>query len=342
VTNSIRLALACVSFTVACAGATEAPPADLSNGLREAFETEADILEHSGLCDASAVVWIDAERFVVAGDEDNWLRLYRHGVAEPQELVGLDEFLAVDPDHPEADIEAAAAVGDTIYWLTSHGRNRNAKPRPGRHRFFATTFSEGRLEPAGRPYQELVAQLIADERYAVFDLDQAARRAPKSPGGLNLEGLAPWTAGTLLIGARNPVPEGLALLIPLENPEQVVFAAAAPVFGEPLRLDLDGRGVRALERLVDAGFLISAGSPGGRADRIYFWSGSPDDVPVRVANLDLNIEGAAYHAERGRLLLVADDGGKLVRGTPCKVTPDVADRRFSLRTLDLQPLADSP
>jgi len=329
-------ATACsVLLAIACTGSTDKPVGDFPEGLREAFEAKADIEEQTGLCDASAVAWLDAEHFVVAGDEDNWLRVYRRGVAEPRELVALDDFLAVDPKHPEADIEAAAVMGDTIYWLTSHGRNKEAKPRPSRRRFFATRLAGGTLGPAGLPYDGLVAHLLADERYAVFDLEQAARRAPKSPGGLNFEGLAPWADVALLIGARNPVPDGLALLIPLENPEAVAIEGDDPVFGEPLRLDLDGRGVRSIERLGDTGYLIAAGSPAGRADRVYFWSGSADAAPGLVATLELNVEGIAYHAEGRRLILVSDDGARLVQGAPCKSTPDVADRRFSTRSVKL-------
>jgi hypothetical protein len=334
--NAHRFAVAIgalLTISSGCSAATA--PSDLPDGLREAFEAADEVVEYAGLCDASAVAWIDAERFVVAGDEDNWLRVYVRGVPEPQTLVGLDDFLAVEPEHPEADLEAAAVVGQRIYWLTSHGRNKNAEPRPSRQRFFATNLEGGVLVPAGRPYGGLVAALLGDERYAVFDLDRAARRAPKSPGGLNFEGLAPWADGALLIGARNPVPDGLALLIPLENPEGVALDGEDPVFGEPVRLDLGGRGVRSIESFGDKRFLIAAGRPAGSSDRIYFWTGSPDDAPVPVTRTELNLEGIAYHAEEGRLILVSDDGARLVRGVPCKSSPDVADRRFSTQSVKL-------
>ena len=309
----------------------DGPPEDPPPGLIEALAMEAEIEAYRGLCDASAAAWVDSGHIVVAGDEDNVLRVYRVGLPDAVASLPYGDFLEADGEHPEADLEAAAVHGETVYWLASHGRNKNAKPRPNRRRFFATRWTGEALETVGRPYKRLLQDLAKDERYAVFDLVEAARRAPKSPGGLNFEGLAPWPGGALLIGARNPVPDGLALAIPLLNPEQVILDGASAVFGEPLRLDLDGYGVRALEVLGDKGLLIAAGSTPGPVERLFYWSGNPDHSPRRVAELQLNIEGMAYRAPEGRLLLASDDGTRLVGGAACNSTGNVADRSFRVR-----------
>ena len=50
---------------------------------------------------------------------------------------------------PESDLEGAANLADRIYWITSHGRNREGEARESRHRFFATTYhvnASGRIE----------------------------------------------------------------------------------------------------------------------------------------------------------------------------------------------------
>ena len=146
----------------------------LPEGLRESFEAEVATVEYAGLCDASAVAWIDAERFVVASDEENWLRVYRRGLPEPQELIALDAFLAVDEEHPEADLEAAAVTGDTIWWLDL------ARPQQER---------EAASEPASivRDHAErLVARAGgAALRWAGrgFDLRRALRRVRPGRGG---------------------------------------------------------------------------------------------------------------------------------------------------------------
>jgi hypothetical protein len=177
-------------------------------------------------------------------------------------------------------------------------------------------------------------ELTTDERYAVFDLEAAARRAPKSSGGFNLEGLSVWEDGALLIGVRNPVPNGLALAIPLLNPREMVHENARAIFGEPIRLDLGGAGIRSIEALGKSEFLIAAGSPAGPSDSLFFWNGSPQAVPVRIAGLGLYVEGMAYRAERGRLLLVSDDGTRLVAGAECKSIPEAAAKRFRVRRLE--------
>ncbi|MDQ3959938.1 MAG: DUF3616 domain-containing protein [Pseudomonadota bacterium] len=102
-------------------------------------QTCAEVTEYSGMCDASAAIAVRPEMFVVANDEDNTLRVYKHDKpSEPVHTVDLTSFLKLDPKHPEADIEGATRIGDRIYWITSHGTNKEGKPRPSRHRLFAT------------------------------------------------------------------------------------------------------------------------------------------------------------------------------------------------------------
>ena len=90
------------------AGSAPGAPASAAMGYR-------------GPCDASAAVALDADHFVVAGDEDNTLRVYRRGRPEPVGEAPLAAFLA--SGNKESDLEAAAAVGQRIYWIASHGRN---------------------------------------------------------------------------------------------------------------------------------------------------------------------------------------------------------------------------
>ena len=99
------------------------------------------IVEYSGMCDASAAVALDKDIFIVASDEDNILRIYRRGEPAATQSIPLDAFLEVDPDHAEADLEGATRIGGTIYWISSHGQNRDGKERPNRHRLFATTLA---------------------------------------------------------------------------------------------------------------------------------------------------------------------------------------------------------
>ena len=97
---------------------------------------------HLGCCDASAGVAVSSNLFIMANDEDNLLRVYRRDQpGTPVQAFQAGPFLRVNSRKPESDLEAATRVGDRIYWITSHGRNRSGALRESRHRFFATTFS---------------------------------------------------------------------------------------------------------------------------------------------------------------------------------------------------------
>lgn len=234
----------------------------------------AQPLEHHGMCDASAAVAIGNNMFLVANDEDNILRSYRADKSDsPIHTFDLNHFLK-PKKHREADIEAAARVGDVVYWISSHGTSKKGKSRPSRRRFFATTvkLSDGELEtaPLGVPYKDLVKRLAQSPELEKLKLGEAAKLPPKSEGGLNIEGLAATTRGALLIGFRNPTPDGKALIVPLENPEETVAGKEAEL-GSPILLPLGGLGIRAIEYIADNdNYLIIAGHKSNQREfRIY-------------------------------------------------------------------------
>jgi hypothetical protein len=289
-----------------------------------------------GLCDASAAVWLDGQTFAVGDDENNVIRVYsRHGKDTPLHSLDVSNFLKVDPKHPEADIEGAARVGDVVYWITSHGRNAKGKRRPSRERLFATRqmVQEGipTLVTLGVPYCRLLEDFAADSRLQRFNLAAAAILAPKARGGLNIEGLAVTPEGHLLIGFRNPIPQGQALLIPLLNPSEVIQGGSAR-FGDAQLLPLDGLGIRGITEWR-GGYVIAAGSYNGNPKSgFYLWAG-PGHLPERLplAGLGgLNPEALASDPEPGHhdLLLVSDDGNLLVGSEPCKTLKQPMQKRF--------------
>ena len=107
------------------------------------------------MCDASAAVAINNELFAVANDEDNSLRIYNaEKGGAPVYRHDLSTVLRVDKKRAETDLEGASWMGDRIFWISSHGRNKDGEYRASRHRFFATRVEErdGRLHlaPVGR------------------------------------------------------------------------------------------------------------------------------------------------------------------------------------------------
>ena len=293
---------------------------------------------YRGMCEASAAVSLSADLFAVANDEDNILRVYhRQPGGLPAFSFDMTSFLRIGKKHPETDIEASAKIGDRVYWITSHGRNAKGKDAPNRERFFATTFKIDngvvRLTPVGKPYRSLLDDLVREPGLARFNLAAASLRAPKERGALNIEGLTstPEGHGHLLIGFRNPIPQGKALLVPLLNPAELIEGKPAR-FGDPLLLDLGGYGIRDIERGKD-GYLIIAGSHNADGEsRVYTWAGG-NARPVHLEGIrfpGLNPEGLAFTDEDGEstFFVLSDDGTLKIGGVDCKKLKDPTQRQF--------------
>lgn len=301
---------------------------------------------YTGMCDASAAVSLGHGRFVVADDESDVLRVYQKSDRKLVGSLSLIKYLKNTPDTDktyEADLEGAAAIGDRIYWISSHGRKDKDKDKiedkskeglldPHRLRFFATRITGAPKmatveESSKAPYETLLDDLIKGPLSG--DLAKAAKYPAEQgdPDGLNIEGLAATPQGALLIGFRNPQPGNKALLVSLQNPGEVVDGLAKPRFGDLIRLDLGGRGIRSIE-LVNGEYLIVAG-PRGDADKspvtpafaLYRWSGNVSATPVlvrAVENGSFRPEALFYDADSKELVMLSDDGDEPVSGKKCK------------------------
>ena len=247
---------------------------------------------HIGICDASAAVAVSANAFVVANDEKNHLHVYaKHKDGEAIQTFGkkeLKNFLEIEEWGDEIDTEGAARVGDRIYWITSHGRNKSAKFKDERHRLFATRIAansgEFELVVVGKPYHRLLKDMWIYLKNHHTDVHEtlivAEPKAPKK-GGINIEGLAARPDGSLIIGFRSPVRDQRAILIGIKNPDAVVDYGAIPIFSDPILLDLCGRGIRSIEYWHQKdSFLIVAGPIGnGSSFQLWVWSGSAAATP---------------------------------------------------------------
>jgi len=281
---------------------------------------------YPGMCDASGAVPVSSNLFLVASDEDNVLRLYRSDEpGHPLKEYDYNQFLRVHGKSLEADLEAAARIGDRAFWMGSHGRNRVGKFRENRDRFFATDIKveggEVFLEPVGQPYEKLLDDLLEDPRFAQFRLAEASLHAPKEEWALNIEGLSATPEGHLLIGFRNPVPEGKALIIPMLNPNEVVQGQRANL-GSAIRLDLGGLGIRDME-YFEGTYIIIAGSIGGGSHfQLYSWAGGqalPQPIKVKHLN-EYHPEAIIIYPDKGlqEMQILSDDGTMLIQGVPCK------------------------
>ncbi len=293
------------------------------------LRADPEWLHFAGMCDASAVEMLDEDLFVAGNDEDNVLRVYsRSRQGPPVQTIDFTTFFALPKRTMEMDLEGAARIGNRIYWISSHGANSKGKPQPSRHRLFATevltTNGVSQLRMTGRLYTSLVRDLAAQPDFAALNLLAASRKAPKAAGALNIEGLAPTPEGHLLIGFRNPLPEGRAMLVRLRNPAGVI-TGARPEFAPPQYVELGGMGIRSITP-YKGGYLIVAGpfdSEGG-ASRLHFWDGVGEKAKLLPTPLAGNPEGIAV-IERPRsdlLFAISDDGTVENGGIPCKKLKD--------------------
>jgi hypothetical protein len=295
-----------------------------------------DSMTFKGACDISAGIALTANLFVVADDENNVLRFYdKSQPSLPIKMVDLNGFLEIVSDQPEADIEAAARIDQTIYWITSHGRNKDGKPRPNRYRFFATAIrtsgQEVHLEPIGTPYKDL-AQDLSHTVTSTINLDavirldnnlkkkERQRLAPKEHG-LNIEGLAASADGRVLyIGLRNPLASDKAIVIPLRNASDVIKEGEMLDLGEPLQWDLGRRGIRSMEYSpYHRAFLIVAGPIDDETDfAVYRWSGKDTESPAFARSLNVGLphftpEAVIPFFDKASVLLLSDDGTMKVK-----------------------------
>jgi len=291
-----------------------------------------------GIADASAAVALDSKLFIVADDEGNRLCIYDSNnpgsaqIAEP----GITPFLNIDPCQPETDIEGATWFNDRIFWITSHGRNKDGKYWYSRYQFFATTVKiEQQISvKVNGNYTKLVDDLIVyDSIYNLGLVDaigvanghidpcEIPELAPKNKG-LNIEGLCTTADGnSMLIGFRNPRPEigGVkkALIIEIHNPQEVVLDGAAPQFGPPILLDLGGFGIRSIEYSPTLGqYLLVAGSHKSEDEEplqiLYTYDMTTGTLTKLSDFVILTPEAVFQFADSNDIYLLSDDGILLI------------------------------
>jgi Protein of unknown function (DUF3616) len=289
-------------------------------------------LQHQGICDASGAIALGENHFIVANDESNLLRIYaadQSGSAIA--TVDIHSYFDNNPNAKEVDLEAAAQIDDVIYWISSHGRNKKGKFRPERHQLFAHKRqpSGWEFEQIGRSYTQLVlGDMLNDSRLDRYRLKDAEQLPPKAVGGLNIEGLSVTPSGELLIGFRSPVVNGKALLVPLNNPRELVEGAAA-VLGDPIELDLGGLGIRSVEywEAQNQYIIVAGASDAGDRFALYQWSGL-DEPPQRIEGTgfpsDFRPEAVLFYPHRPNDFQLLSDDGSLVRvnDLPCKEIED--------------------
>jgi hypothetical protein len=316
--------------------------------------------DYQQTCDGSLGVMIDGTHFLDGNDETQGMRLYTRGASgKPLKTIDVSGAIGLSTDD-EADLEDATRIGDRVYVISSHGRNKDGKLERSRYRFFAmdiggaspnitltvagytSTLLDQMLEAANwvTPDAAVIATLTAASKLGTTT---DASLAPKVDG-TNIEGLtwAPTAAqpNQLLIGFRNPTQGnptqgGKAIVVSLLNADAVLAGATAQ-FGEATLLDLGGLGIRGMTwSPVHQELLLLAGPQDESAGpfQLLTWSGVPGDAPALVEEIttaptDSAPEAIVTYSNTRDVQILFDQGDHLIGGDACK-DADTSDQFFS-------------
>ncbi len=224
------------------------------------------------------------------------------------------------------DLEGLSSDNDDfIYAITSHSLTKKGKSQPSRNQLL-------RFKVKGNSVTDItVYQELRDVLQQADALKEAILQASGEHidfNELNVEGLAYNTSrGTLKLGLRAPKAAEKSIILIIENPTQVFTENVAPVFGEPILLNLQGGGIRALsyDAILGAFLIVNEveDEVGFKTSQLWTWSGHRDDEPIpinlpNIINLN-NVESidSIIINNEPRLLLMSDDGDAKA-GQPAK------------------------
>lgn len=275
----------------------------------------------TGSSDASTAIALDSKYMVVGDDEASVLRVY--------DRAGGDAVLEWDYSQAlgtsdEVDLEAGTLIGNTLYLIGSHSNKKDGSEADSREVIFSVNISgtgaSTEFEYNGK-FTGFETALVAWDAGNVHGLganyfglaaSSGAGLSPERVNGFSIEGLTSSpTNDALWLAFRAPQTDTTsrdkALIVPVENFAALIGGSATePTFGEPIELNLGGRGIRSIDKATDgSGYLIIAGPSGTASDaldnnfRLFTWDGKADSQPVELSNdLDalLAITGGSFES----------------------------------------------
>lgn len=270
------------------------------------------------MADASGASAIDDNYMFVCDDETNVLRLNSRknsGV----DLYNIDIESAVGASE-ECDLEGSSLsvkynVGKRIYWIGSLGNSKSGNLKPDRDRVIATeiigTGASSTLSVKSYSTKFRAALISWGNTQAWnFTASAADGKIPKLLDGFNVEGLTVTHGGdTGYVGFRAPcVPlknvaptasnRKYAVIAPVSNFETIMNGSGSvstnPLIAEPILFDLQGLGIRSIERVGTSLYLIVAGLyTGGGTPAVYLWDGrvpaNPGVNPITVTSTNATL-----------------------------------------------------
>ena len=181
---------------------------------------------------------------------------------------------------------------------------------PSRNRLISFEYKNERLENL------LIYSDLKEDIFSQFP--ELFKASHFNANAFNIEGLSfDKSKGTLLVGLRSPLLKQKAILIEINNPNELFMDAMKPLFSEPIFLNLNNKGIRDIAYdETKEGFWIVAGSSNdrdGSAFTLWFLD-KEKEIAREITNIP-NIgfaEGISIVKNaRGQVkLLIVEDNGK--------------------------------
>lgn len=303
----------------------------------------------SGSSDTSTAVALDANWMIVADNEGNVLRVYARAGGD---AVAEWSYASISPLlSAQADIEGSFRIGDTLYFTGSHSNKSGGDEADNREILFAVNISG---TGASTQFSLVNSTMALEAAFVAWDSSNAHGLGANHFGfaigsadgvpsevihGFNIEGLTASADGSMLMfGMRAPLvgTEEKAVIFTVQTSS--VFSGA-PVFGTPIELDLDGRGIREIKLASDgSGYLIVAGPAASESAevthdfRLYRWDGSgqPVELDTELDSL-LAASGGSFETivdvqstASGTLVQLLQDNGDTVWSGQTAVSKDLS------------------
>jgi len=220
------------------------------------------------------------------------------------------------------DLEAMAVdKHGYVYAITSHARTE----RMGRLSAARQKLARFRIE-GERVTDSALAQEL---KSPIAENDPVLAKASRAKGrgeteGLNIEGLTFNRRGDQLwLGFRSPLKNKRAIIVVIENPQDIFERETPQLAKREILLDLNGAGIRGLAYAPRLnGYLILAAQE-KKPCKLWFWSGKRGDATrqVKIEGLkDLRTAEGITPVKLGDAegILIFSDEGETGRGKPAR------------------------
>ena len=311
----------------------------------------------AGSSDASTALALDANYMVVGDDEANVLRVYDRKGGDALVEWSFESSTKNAFGNDELDLEAGTKIGNTLYFIGSHSNKKSGAEADSREFLFAvnvegtgkdTTFDSQPVQVRDGLEKRLSDWDTNNEHglgngYFGFAASAGAGIIPENVNGFSIEGMTVSLDGKhLMLGFRAPQTDTnireKAVIIPVAL--EGVFDSSKPAqLGQPIELDLGGRGIRSIEKAEDgSGYLIIAG-PAGPASpdvthnfRLFTWDGT---TAPKELNVDLDAlrdaTGGSFETivsvpslNTGTAIQLLQDNGDTIWAGQTEVSKDLA------------------